>query len=267
MVSFVEPEYIPPDLKPIVDFSRVSGMWPPIKRPNYYYLLSLIVFIGIGIGCPLTQVLNMLFVDSITDVMDQCLISITMFASAWKGVNLFIQHRKIREIFELHRDMLRHTSKAENDRFSALAATNVRLYYFFIAIYMCGWTGVCCQTIFSSPEKRLWPSTYFLPLDVAKLPSVYLGVLFYQGLSEVLFCIWNALQDTYPIIMILMLCEHIDQLQERLKLLGIEQKKVQGKKSVLITDAEHYGQLKDCCIYYESCLRSLSIGSICRLRK
>lgn len=256
MASFVETEYIPPDLKPIILVSRISGMWPPMKKSCPYYLLTLIVFICIGIGCPFTQVMNVMFVDSVTDVMDQCLISITMIASTWKGVNLLMHHGKIREIFNLHREMLSYTNKKENGRFQLLVMNNVRLFYFFVGMYMCGWTGVCCQTIFSTPEKRLWPSTFFMPFDFAKIPAVYLGVLFYQGLSEVLFCVWNAMQDTYPIIMVLMLCEHVDQLQQRVMSLGIKKKKMQnGRESRLVSEVEYYEELKKCCVYYEKCTR------------
>lgn len=260
MVEFIENEYIPPDLAPTITAAAISGMWPPLRRKGFYYILSFVVFFGIGVGCPATQLMNMAFVDSITDVMDQCLISITMIASAWKGFNMFMQSDRIREIFRLHRDMLEHTNKIERERFRILSVNNTRLYYFFIAMYMCGWTGVCFQTIFSSPEKRLWPSTYFLPFEFAKYRAVYLGGLLYQGLSEVLFCIWNALQDTYPIIMILMLYEHVDQLQKRIKKLGnIEVN--DGQQTRPLTDVEHFHQLKECCIYYEKCLTYVNFRS------
>lgn len=256
MVSFVEPEYVPHDLVPSIFVSRVSGMWPPIEKSYLYYLFALIVLCGIGIGCPLTQVMNVLFVDSITDVMDQCLISITMIASTWKGINLFVQCGRIREIFQLHREMLQQANKQEKEKMLVVAKYNVRIFYFFVAMYMCGWTGVCMQTIFSNPEKRLWPSTYFLPFEFAKNGSVYIGVLLYQGISEVLFCLWNAMQDTYPIILILMLWEHVEQLQQRVLMLGSEETKVQnGNKTRPLSHSEHYRQLKECCIYYEKCLR------------
>lgn len=255
-----EIEYIPPDLKTNIFYFRITGMWAPLKRSYLYHLLSIFILVVIGIGCPLTQIINVIFVDSLANFMDQLLVSVTVVAATVKGVNFYMQQKKVRRIFALHKRMLDRIDIGFNDsddiKLQKIIRFNVLICKFFLYIYWCGLTAVGFQTIFSSPEKRLWPSTYFLPFESAKVPTVYMAGLIYQGFSEFWFCIWNAIEDTYPIIMVLMLCNHMEKLQNRLCRLGtIKLSRSIGNKNKRDSNKEFYVMLKDCSIYYEDCLR------------
>lgn len=258
--KMAESDYIPPDLKTNMFYFRLSGMWPPLKTSYLYHLLTIFILAVIEIGSPLTQLINVIFVGSLADFMDQLLVSTTMVASTVKGVNFYMQQRKLRQVFQLHKRMLDRPDIGFNDgddvALQKVVRFNVFICKFFLCMYGCGITTVTLQVIFSSPEKRLWPSTYFLPFEFGKDPTIYLAGLIFQGFSEFWFCVWNAVEDTYPIIMILMLCNHMEKLQNRLCRLGRMKVKSSIRNELkLDSNAEFYYSLKDCSIYYEDCLR------------
>lgn len=244
-------EYIPPDLKSNVTLCRIFGMWPPFKKSHLYSLLSIIVLVIIGVGFPLSQLINIPLLSSVDKIMDQFLISCTAIAGTFKGINIYLQQMKIRELFQLHKKMLANHAKdhKERSKFLEIAKDNVTILKLFICMYLCGGTGVTLQTIFSSRENKLYLSTYLLPYEFAKSALVYYPVNVYQVLCTFCLCVWNAIADTYPIIMILMLCGHLDTLQAQLENLGIRREKYLNHKD--------YVELRNCVLYYQACLRSV----------
>lgn len=256
-----EPEYIPPDLKLNVALYRLSGMWPPLKRSYLYPILSFAILLIIGIGAPFSQLMNIFFVDSVDTAMDQCLISSTVVAGTIKGVNVYLQQSKLRKIFQLHKEMLGKWAKGTDvhEQFEKIAKNNVKVVKFFIWMYMAGGTGVALQTIFSTTEKRLYASTYFVPYEFGKNPAVYFPVIVFQVISSFGYCVWNAIEDTYPVILILMLCGHLDTLQMQLINLGIKDNALDLKIGRGPLNQKYYAELRNCVFYYESCLRLVII--------
>lgn len=255
--KMVEPEYIPPDLKSNVVLYRVSGMWPPLKRSYLYPLLSIAILLIIGIGYPFSQLMNIVFIDSIDIITDQCLISSTVVAGTVKGVNIYLQQSKLRKIFQLHKEMSEKWARGTDVRehFKTIAKNNVRILNLFIWMYMAGGTGVALQTIFSTPEKRLYASTYYVPFEFGKNPAVYFSVIVFQVICSFFYCFWNAIEDTYPVILILILCGHLDTLQTQLANLGVKEDAADTGIGRDRLSRKYYTELGNCVSYYQSCLR------------
>lgn len=256
-------EYIPQDLKPHIICFRISGMWPPVLTSHSYNLLSILCIIFIGIGFPFTELMNIFFVDSVSKIIDHCLISSTVVSGTVKGVNLYVQQSKLRKIFRLHKDMMARYANgaAEKEKFQNITKHNLEIHNFFLYSYLTGSAGVALQVLLSNPESRLFASTYLLPYAFASQPLVYLTVIFYQNFCSFLFSIYNAVLDTYPVILILILCGHMDILQNRLMSLKAHKPKKTGKQDtkMIDLDKEYYDELKECILYYESCLRCVDV--------
>lgn len=245
-------EYIPPDIHLNISLFCYTGMWPPLKQSCLYTLWTTLLFATLGITFPLSQFMNVFFVNSIERAVDTAFFAITFLAGTLKAINIYKQQSNIRQIFALHKQMLQDSNKSVDDeRCMNIVQTNLVIVRFFLTLYFATWSIAVLQAIFSNPENRLWPSTYNLPYEFAKSDTVYLAVLFYQINSNLIFALWIALEDTFPVILILMLIGHVDKLRKRLENLCVKCNDGQiGDLNFL-----HYRQLKESCIFYENCLR------------
>lgn len=248
-------EYIPHDVHHSIMLFHYSGMWPPLNKSILYDTYTFILFCLLGVTFPITQFMNMFYVNSVEAVIDHFFISITCLNGTFKAINIYVQQKNIRQIFAMHREMLRESD--ENDpeervRFANVTKMNMRIFRFFISLYFTTWSTIVLQVVLSKPQNRLWPSTYNLPYDWARDEQLYLWLLVYQGFSNMIFAIWIGLEDTFPVILMLMLCGHVDRLTKRLQRLGQRRSVVESRNE---QNLRYYEELKNCTLYYESCLK------------
>lgn len=250
----VEPEYIPPDLKSNVALYRFYGMWPPLMKSYFYPLLTTIVLLIVGIRFPITQLVNIFLVDSVDEIINQCLIASVTVAGTVKGVNVYLQQSKLRKLFQLHREMLVIWAKGTDVQFETIAKNNVRILDLFIWMYIAGGIGIVLQAIFSTPGERIYESACLLPRQFGENLVVYYLVIGFQLSCVFFYCVANAIEDTYPVILNLMLCGHFDTLQKQLVNIGVEKvAPTIGYHCRL--NQKYYIQLGNCIYYYQSCLR------------
>lgn len=112
---------------------------------------------------------------------------------------------------------------------------------------MVTWSMFSAQVIISQPENRIWPSTHKFPFEFAHNPYVYYGVLIHQAVANLVFVYWVLLEDTYPMIMSLILCAHLRILKKRFENLG------ESIERGTILDAKFYADLKESVVYYNFC--------------
>lgn len=253
-------EYIPPDIKPTIFIFRHTGIWPPMPKTHLYNLSTVMWLLLIGIPFPLTIFVNLYYATTIQQIVDHFLISTTAMFCTLKAINIYWQQRNVRKVFELHATMLNKSNNKfdDVDEFNRIKRYNRLILRFFVFLYLTTWCTVVLQVIFGKPEKRMWPSTYNLPHETLKEPKLYLIVLIYQGLSNLILTLWCGLVDTFPVILILMLGGHIDRLCQRLRQLGKDfHDDVDDEETKLSPNDRYYRDLKECIEYYELCTRYL----------
>lgn len=192
--------------------------------------------------------------SSVNDMTDHLFISLSIICGTVKGVNVYVCRNKIQQIFNLHEGMLARCVN-NHRRFSQIRAQNKLVFKYFIFMYMGAWVFVGLYNIISVREKRFWPSTHHLDFDWANGEWLYWTVFIYQAAANFCFCGWHAVQDTLPIVLILILCGHIEVLEERFRGLGTELAARSERSSCTASHRVHHDRLKECCIYYDHCLR------------
>lgn len=237
-------------------------MWPTDATNKYrYHALSIAVLVLIGIGFPLSQIANLFLVSSVDDMMDHLFISLTIICGTVKSINLYVQRQRFQRIFDVHEELIL-TGFFDRRVFDGIRSMIAFIFKFFVFMYMSAWVFVGLYNVISVREKRFWPSTHHIQSDWAEGEVLYWSVFAYQAVTNFCFCGWHAMLDTMPIILIIILCGHLDVLQERLGELGVKIVEGEAKTGAFMRrkrrvdkDAEYYKALKKCCIHYELCLR------------
>lgn len=250
-------DYIPAELKVAVFLFRYAGIWRPFQNSYRYTLLTIVWFIAIGLLLPFTQFINLYYCRSIEKMVDHFLMSVTCLNGTFKAINVYWQQKNIRKLFELHEIMLNKYNKKYDDgeAFARIRKNNIIILRVFVSLYVTTWALSGLQVIFTKPDNRLWPSTYNIPYEIFNGPKLYLIVLIYQGFAISIFSVWVAFEDTYPVILILLLCGHVDRLKNRLENLGTRYDDQKQDVIAYGNDKLYYHELIECCVYYELCTR------------
>lgn len=243
---------IPIELRTNIRVFRMSGMWPTptdTQAAAYRYdMLSVCVLLFIGISFPLSQIINVFLVHSVDDMMDHLFISLTIICGTVKGINIYCCRRRIQQIFDLHHEMM---SKGYFDHrlFANVRGKIQMIFRFFVVMYMSAWIFVGLYNVISVRGKRFWPATHHLHGKWTDNEFIYWTVFVYQAMANFCFCGWHAMEDTMSVILMLLLCGHIEVLMERFRCLG------QSDGKLSLKNRAYYENLKNCCAHYELCLK------------
>lgn len=228
---------------------RVTGLWPNDDDSRWYKYLTISIFICVGIGFGLSQLVNVLFVHTIERAMDSSFISLAVCATTVKAAIIYWQRNNIRNLFGIHKRFPRANEQAAY-------TIIIRIQIVMIIVYSTSWFFAVVQSVVADRESALFPSTAFWPHDFAHDRLVYWIVLSMQLVTSVGFCIWVTLADVFYIVLISTACDHLAQLKERLGNLGT----TTGREEDL--DFCFYMNLVECCERYEDCLRCVILTAI-----
>lgn len=197
---------------------RVCGLWPNLNGGWLYDCWSALFLICVAFGFPLSQLVCVIFVDSVDGVVEQLLLTSTVAIASAKGFNIYIQKRRLAKLFGILNGMddeLAIDSKSKyKEVFDPLKKIGTVLSFMFLGAYGTAWAILAVQVILSTPEKRAgWSSTYLYPSEYLHKPSIYVGGLFYQGASNLILCAVDAALDTMPVILLNILVGHIEMLK------------------------------------------------------
>ena len=227
---------------------KFGGLWPTEDASFLYHIYSLAMFIFVYIGFPLSQIWCVLFVDSVEKVVDQLVLTSTVWMASIKAVNLYSHKRSLQKLFGMLMQLdSRVHGLNEQQQFEPIYKISRLLFNAFLVAYLSAWGCIGLQIIWAPPEKVVWTSTLLYPYGWAQGETIYKIGLAYQAASNFYLCIFDAAIDTYGVILLNILGGHIDTLGARLR--GIGYSKVDAKSS-LKSNAE----LLTCIKTYEICV-------------
>lgn len=224
------------------------GLWPlkSLRYPFLYNFWAVIVWLILGILYPCTLILSLFFADSIYEMAEHLVLTSSVVVLVIKAINLLLNRKELRQLFgqleELDGDIREEPHVAQ---MQALILMSHRLYFSFLCPYIFTCVLLVFQAIFSSPETRMWSSTYSYPFDWAHFTYIYVSGIFFQGICNFFIVFFAVAADTYGVILIYILVAHIDILHRRLERLG---------KCYHKAGSEPYGDLIYCCKAYEKIL-------------
>lgn len=205
---------------------QLSGVWYPIEPSNFVrYLFSLWTLVNVfvfNIAFTLIEVSNTFYTNSIDEMVDHLMITSTIFVTILKAINVLLHRKSILELFDLIRELDNDVESMHRKIFIPVLKISKFLFYAFLISYLCSLSLVFLQTIFSEPQDRLYSSTHFYSNEVLHVPSIYNGVLIFQMIANGSSCFMDIGLDVYGIILIFVLCGHIDVLRKQFLSLGSE---------------------------------------------
>lgn len=224
---------------------KLGGLWPGKDASVFYHIYSYLLFIVVDLGFPLSQIVCVFFVGSVEEVVDHLVLTSTVWMASFKALNVYFHQSSLQELFEVLKRLDKNVKlPSDQRRFEAIFSFSRHLVIVSFFFYLSAWVCIALQVIFSPPEKVVWTSTLLYPYRWAQGATIYKVGLAFQAASNLYLCSFDALLDTYGVILLNILGGHIDALSSRMRAIG---QAVTGKKA--------YAELVDCIRSYELCLR------------
>lgn len=200
---------------------RACGLWPNERGSWLYDCWSTIFIVGVAIAFPLSQLVCVLFVDSMDAIVEHLVLSSTVVMASVKGINVLIQKRKLVQLFGILNQMDENVTIEERkykEIFDPIRKNCNTISLTFVAAYGIAWLILVLQAVFTSAGSSSgWSSTYLYPSEYLHKPSIYIGGLIYQATSNLFLCELDAALDTYAVILVNILVGHIDVLKIQLQ--------------------------------------------------
>lgn len=245
-------ENIPRSFRSHMFVMRSTGIWSMPNDPLWYDLLTIVLFFFIGFLYPLSEFINIFFVDTVEKAMDHSFLSLTCWSTAFKAGVFYWRRDSIRELYRIHAEFLRtanhHSAPDINSR---IVRVNIRVHRNISTLYVLGWCGFVAQTMLSPPGDGMLSSTGRMPFDFTQRRSVYWTVMIYQMVSNLCLSVWAANEDAFSIALMNTLYGHMAQLKDRLQHLDREYSPDVNADR----DFWFYKSLIECCQRYEDCLK------------
>lgn len=241
-------EYVPDGMRMFIFELRVLGFWPTPTDSRLYTWTTMALFVLFGFLFPLTMVVNVFFVNSVTEVMDHMFYSVSLYSSTYKLSVTYSNRENIRELFRTHA-ALSYGVGYNDVHDKRTARMNIIIHTVFMCLYIACCIGFLLQTAFSPPEESVFASTLLYPSDFMHRRAMYLSLLLFQCTGNVISTVWAALNDSFYIALMNMACSHVTDLKYRLNILGARYAANVDRNAI------YYKDLMDCCKRYEECSR------------
>lgn len=241
-------EHIAHGLKSQVFAMRMTGLWPTTHDSPYYKWLTITIFL-LQIVCPMSMLVVVVFADTIEEAINGVCLVVPCAFIAYQAVILYGQRDNIRRLSEI----LRATMPSDSHKaakFYRIARINFLVHVSLSPLYFSTLCVIVVQSIISRPEDAFLTSTARWPFEFAQRRPIYWIVLMYQAMSIVWVGVWSAMVHSMLFALILLACEHVAQLKERLENMGIQQDSTHDDR-----DTAFYRDLIWCCQRYADCLR------------
>lgn len=200
---------------------KFCGLWPPEDGSILYSMWVVFFTLTVNIGFPVSQLICVLYVDSVNAAVDHLLITSTVIMAAIKGVNVLAKKKIFVELLHLMKQLDETITPQEHDNiFKKKFRNSNRLLSLFCVCYIGCWTCVSIQVIMSKPEHRLMSSTFLYPNAFLHQQAIYLGGIVFQSISNLFLVTVDIMVDTYGASLLYVLGGHIDILGQRLQSLG-----------------------------------------------
>lgn len=202
---------------------KIFGAWPP-KNPGILNRLHMLLAHDINaIGLLVTFLVVIPFYSSIEGIAANLMISSVLIVIGIKTILIYYKKPKILQVFEIIKELDdRVTSKEEAAYLNHVIRECKIITKLFLVAYCSCWIFLVIVCIFTTAEKRLWPSTSLFPHEIAQHEWLYWIVFGFQVQFNLLLCFTAAASDTFGVFLCNILGGHLDVLGNKLRSLGTE---------------------------------------------
>lgn len=200
---------------------KLCGLWPPEGGSILYSIWVVFFTLTVNFGFPVSQLICVLFVNSVNAAVDHLVITSTVIMAVVKGLNVLAKKKTFVQLLRLMKELDATVSAEEHKAiFKGKFRDSNCLILLFCANYIGSWLCVMVQVIMSDPAHRLWSSTYLYPLPLLHHRAIYVGGIFFQGISNLLLVFVDIAVDTYGASLLHVLGGHIEVLSQHIQSLG-----------------------------------------------
>lgn len=200
---------------------KLCGLWPP-ENGSFLYNIWIVIFISIvNIGFPISQLVCVLWVDSVDAAVDNLIITSSVVMVVVKGLDVLAKKKTFVELLRLMMELDATVTFEEYERILKQKFLHSdRLLLLFCVTYIGAWSCIVIQVIMSDPVHKLWSSTYLYPNEFLHRRDIYVGGIIFQATSNLFVVLLGIFVDTYGAILLQILGGHIEILSENFQALG-----------------------------------------------
>lgn len=225
---------------------KICGIWSHKDQPRWYTVYAVLLFGVIFCIFPTCMLLKLIFVSSLTEVIETLMVCSTCVLASIKGIIVLSKKKNLLELFDLLDQLDAIGIKADDHRdIIELAIRQSRsLVYLFCCCYYGGVNSAFIVCLLNSEPELLWPAWFpFIPYEDGD--GVFYVLLTYQYICSLFAALIDSSLDAYGSALNKMLGAHLDVLGIRLKGLG------ERNRNPLQREAE----LNECVEYYSLCIK------------
>lgn len=196
---------------------KLTGL-SPTNSSILYTIWTHFCILTIFTGYPLSQLIAVFYVDSVSAAVDHLVMTSTVVMAAIKGLNVLVKRKTLIELFNLMADLdVTVTTEQHETVFKHKFIESDRLFLLFCVNYVGSWICVGFQTLLSEPEHRLYSSTYYFSNEFLNQRNIYVGVMIYQAIANFVMVFVDIAVDTYGASLLHVVGGHIDVLNQQLE--------------------------------------------------
>lgn len=200
---------------------KMCGLWPPEEKGTasiLYNIWTVIFTLAVNFAFPISQIICVLWVDSVPAAVDHLVITSTVIMAVVKGLNVLAKKKTFVELLRLMKELDATVTPDEHEKiFKQKFFVSDGLLLLFCANYIGSWLCVAIQVIMSSPEHRLWSSTYLYPSEFLHNHRIYFGGIIFQAISNLFLVFVDIVVDTYGASLLHVLGGHIEVLGQHVQ--------------------------------------------------
>lgn len=227
---------------------NIFGMLPDRDSSRFYKFWALIVFAVGGIGLVLCQSVSVLYIQSTDDLVKELLLLVTTATAAMKIALFHLRRSHLMQILKILQDADdKVKNQVDNHTMQRVFKNSRRITAIYTIFYLGSLLSLFLEIPFLDKHVRTWKSTALVPNDIAQNSFVYYGILILEIIGNSLNCIICLAIDSCGLVLINLLCGHIEVLALQLKKLGTKQTKFNSYQQFLSNRL----QLKKCIDHYD----------------
>lgn len=222
------------------------GMLPNKDSSKLYKSWGIVVFLTGGIGFVLCEMISVFYVQSTDDLVKELLLLVTSTTVAIKLLLFHLNREHLISLLSILEKIDEKVGRLQENRIMANVYKNSRrITIVFFVLYMGSLSSLFLELPFLERNERTWKSTALVPNDFAQ--SNFYNLLIFEIIANTFNCLICFAIDSNSLIIMNLLCGHIDVLALQIRQLGTQQ----GRSNAISVHRFRRLQLKEFIDDYE----------------
>ncbi|KAM7344689.1 odorant receptor 2a-like [Cochliomyia hominivorax] len=200
----------------------ITGMHPPATKSKFwlfvYYIYSITTNIVAGIGLPVTMLVNLYFITSWEEVVENLSMSFSIAIVPCKQLVILLNRRRLYKSDKYLKPLDERSSHDPKDRMNILMA--IRTCHIYFLIFTLSYFFVTVGFAYIGWNKHSLVYSGWFPEWFSSPYANYVAAFIYQDFAQTFMVFENGNNDAYPLCYLVLMVAHLETLAERIKRIG-----------------------------------------------